>query len=432
MGISKQPPKKFPITKGLPCQLKWTFSTIYLTDGKSASCHKARMHDYNVDGKLNFHNQPGKINERLEMLDGKWPAGCESCKHIEESGGHSDRVIQLFLEGNTAPPELEKDLEATTVTPRQIEIYWGNTCNMKCIYCAPHYSNKIHAEQKRFGKFDQDGVSIDPDDFKLNPNIKRDTDRLFEWFEKNIQHLHKIYIFGGEPFLQVETERMIKFLEERTLPDLTLTFFSNLNVDHERVKRWVERLENLRKQGRLDKLVIVGSLDAWGEPGEYVRSGLDLKLFEKNFEYILHNTSAQQQINSALTITSVPGMVQMVEKINDWNKVKPVYWSFLKAADKDSIGGTGYLYPGIFGKKINSLGLEEAIEKFDTNTAGYPDSVKIAQKKYMQGHVTEFANATPDLHRQKQLKTYLSLLDRRRGTDYTKVFPEISAWLKDL
>ena len=113
MGISKQPPKKFPITKGLPCQLKWTFSTIYLTDGKSASCHKARMHDYNVDGKLNFHNQPGKINERLEMLDGKWPAGCESCKHIEESGGHSDRVIQLFLEGNTAPPELEKDLEAT-------------------------------------------------------------------------------------------------------------------------------------------------------------------------------------------------------------------------------------------------------------------------------------------------------------------------------
>ena len=37
MGISKQPPKPFPITKGLPCQLKWTHSTVYLTDGVSAT-----------------------------------------------------------------------------------------------------------------------------------------------------------------------------------------------------------------------------------------------------------------------------------------------------------------------------------------------------------------------------------------------------------
>ena len=34
MGISKQPPKPFPIKEGLPCQLKWTQSTVYLTDWK--------------------------------------------------------------------------------------------------------------------------------------------------------------------------------------------------------------------------------------------------------------------------------------------------------------------------------------------------------------------------------------------------------------
>jgi len=42
MSISKQPPKPFPIKKGLPCQLKWTHSTIYLTDGVSASCHRVQ------------------------------------------------------------------------------------------------------------------------------------------------------------------------------------------------------------------------------------------------------------------------------------------------------------------------------------------------------------------------------------------------------
>ena len=93
-----------------------------------------------------------------------------------------------------------------------------------------------------------------------------------------------------EHFLQKETFRMIEFLEKRYLPNLTLYFFSNLNVDHDRVKKWVTRLNKLVLEGRLDKLQIVGSCDAWGPPGEYVRFGLDLKVFQKNFEYILNET----------------------------------------------------------------------------------------------------------------------------------------------
>ena len=111
MGISKQPPKPFPIKKGLPCQLKWTHSTVYLTDGVSASCHRVLGDRLEVrDGELNFHNLPGKLEARRKMLQGQWPGrGCEHCKHIEEAGGKSDRIIHLNLEGTTAPPELDTD-----------------------------------------------------------------------------------------------------------------------------------------------------------------------------------------------------------------------------------------------------------------------------------------------------------------------------------
>ena len=34
--------------------------------------------------------------------------------------------------------------------------------------------------------------------------------------------------------------------------------------------------------------------------------------------------------------------------------------------------------------------------------------------------------------RQKQFKIYLSELDRRRGTDYTKIYPQIYNLLKDI
>ena len=429
MGISKQPPKLFPITKGLPCQLKWTHSTIYLTTGTSASCHRVRNDPLELrNGELNFHNLPAKLEARRKMLKGQWPGGgCEHCKHIEEAGGTSDRMIHLKLEGTTAPPELDKDLEAVDVTPRQLEIYWGNTCNQRCIYCAASYSSQIHQEEKRFGFFDEEGVVLDHSNFKLNPKIEEHTELLFKWFEGNLKNLHKIFVLGGEPFLQKETFRFIEFLEKGDYPDLTLVFFSNMNVEHDRFKGWIDRLDRLQKSGRLDKVQIFFSCDAFGDAGEYVRTGLDLGIALENFNYVLRNTNIEQGINSALTVTAVPGMPEMVKHINKWSsEIKPIYWSMMKA-NQYELGPREYLYPGIFGSKINEWGLGEAVELFDTNTNGFPDTVKLNHKKFMQGNMHEFSKREPMLLRQRQFKIYLNELDRRRGTDWKKIYPQILA-----
>tara|TARA_B100000519_G_scaffold197603_1_gene205676 strand:- start:570 stop:1874 length:1305 start_codon:yes stop_codon:yes gene_type:complete len=434
MGISKQPPKRFPLAgKGLACQLKWTQSTVYLTDGISASCHKAGFGKYLTEnGEINFHNTPNKIEDRRKMLRGEWPGnGCEHCKHIEEVGGESDRTVHLQMEGTTAPLELDTEPEAVKVTPRILEVYWGNTCNQKCIYCAAHYSSQIHQEEKRFGMFDKEGVKLNHNHFKMNPNIERDTELLFQWFDKNLHNLHKIIVLGGEPFLQKETFRFIEMLERSSYPDLTLVFFSNHNVEHERFRGWMDRLEALQKSGRLDKIQIFFSCDALGDEGEYVRTGLDLKLALKNFEYILYNTKIEQGINSALTVTAVPGMPALAKYINDCSKIKPIYWSMTKAANRDD-QTSPYLYPGIFGSKINDWGLSEAIDLFDVNTNGYPDSVKVNHKKFMQGNMTEFSGQTSDPKRLRQFKIYLDELDRRRGTDWTKVYPQMFEIVKEL
>ena len=50
----------------------------------------------------------------------------------------------------------------------------------------------------------------------------------------------------------------------------------------------------------------------------------------------------------------------------------------------------------------------------------------------MQGNMTEFSGQTADVKRLKQFKIYLDELDRRRGTDWTKVYPQMFEIVKDL
>ena len=204
-----------------------------------------------------------------------------------------------------------------------------------------------------------------------------------------------------------------------------------MNIEHYRFKKWIDRLETLQRSGRLDKIQIFFSCDAFGPEGEYVRTGLDLKVALKNFEHVLHKTNIEQGINTALSVTAVPGMPAMVRYINDCSKVKPIYWSMMKVNQHD-IGPREYMYPGIFGKKINEWGLKEAIELFDTTSYGYPDSVKVNHKIYMQGIMKEFENREPSLLRQKQFKIYLNELDRRRGTDWKTLYPQMWKLVKDL
>ena len=101
-------------------------------------------------------------------------------------------------------------------------------------------------------------------------------------------------------------------------------------------------------------------------------------------------------------------------------------------ANQYEIGPREYMYPGIFGNKINEWGLREAVDMFEVTSMGYPDSVKSSYKTYMQGIIKEFEEREPMLLRQKQFKIYLNELDRRRNTNWTKIYPQIFDIVKGL
>ena len=282
----------FPIKTATSCQLKWSHSTVYLTENKTASCHRVLQNT--IPDDFDFHNTPEKLEARKQMLEGKWPGkGCEHCKLIEDAGGVSDRIMHKKFPGLGPPPEvMAGDFTATKVTPRWLEIYFSNLCNLSCIYCNEHYSSTWEKENLKFGDI------FTGERIKKQYNNQENVKKVFDWLDKNGEHLYNLIILGGEPFTQPQTDQLLDFLSTKHYPDMTLTLFSNLSIKNDWVVKKFAKMQSLKDNYNVKEIHVIGSIDCWGDHAEYVRHGLNLDLFESNFEYLLKNTNIRLGINA--------------------------------------------------------------------------------------------------------------------------------------
>ena len=250
---SKLQNRRFPINTATACQLKWNWSTIFLTTEQTASCHRTDHHHFDTE-TFDFHNTPNKLDDRQRMLQGSWPQkGCDYCKDIESAGGQSDRLTNLDFPGIHAPPELDNNPHAVWVTPRILEVYFDNTCNLKCLYCGPHFSSLWDAENVRFG--------LKP--FAKSSNIEQNKQKIFQWLREHGHNLTVFNILGGEPLYQSELDQCIDLFDQHPAPELKLQIFTNLNCKISHLQKTVEKIKQLIDQDKLREFEITASLDCW-------------------------------------------------------------------------------------------------------------------------------------------------------------------------
>lgn len=402
---SKLVNKRFPIVSDTACQLKWTWSTIFLTTGKTASCHRTHHHKFDTD-MFDFHNTPSKLDDRNNMLNGKWPdIGCDYCKNIEAAGGQSDRITNLDFPGIHAPLELDQTPTAIHVTPRILEVYFDNTCNLKCLYCGPHFSSLWDAENIKFGG----------NAFVKDQNLEHNKKKLFEWLKINGHNLSVFNILGGEPLYQEELEQCLTLFEQYPAPELKLQIFTNLNIKLSRLQKIIHRIKQLIDNNCIREFEITASLDCWGPQQEYVRYPLDLQEWEKNFEYLLSNSWINLIVSSTVTPLTVKTLPDLLIKIAQWNKVRTVYHY------QNSVNNPGYMFIDIFGD-IFKDDFDRIIKLKPTTT---PE--EISSRDYLLGIAKQSQSVAPDVFKIRQLFDFLNKMDLRRNTSWQFTFP----WLID-
>lgn len=402
--------KYFPIQTETSCKLKWSWSTLYLNTGITGSCWRTSLSELTPENFSNFHNTESKILDRQIMLTGQWPeSNCGYCKDIEQAGGTSDRLVHLRIP-DPVPPELEVDPTATKVTPTMLEVFFNNTCNLSCLYCFPSISSSIDEEHRKFGIFESHGVRITPDE---HDNYQTLVPYFWEWFKNNFTSLRRLNIVGGEPFYQKDFNTLIDLIDQYPNKDCELSTVSNLMMSNKRLVEYVEKIKKLVASRKIKRFDLSVSLDCLGPQQEYVRYGLDIQQWMENFEYLMQQRWIKLNILQTVSCLTIKTADQLIEKIVNWKKIRPVGHYAGGIAP-----GPSYMKAKIFGPGVFDEDFKNMISLLPTNN----DEEKTTRDQ-IEGLFAETENAQINLDEITKLIVYLNEKDRRRNTNWRPLFP---------
>jgi len=408
------PEQVFPIRNDTACVYKWGWNTFRLYNATSSSCHRVNPVAVSLDKFDDFHNTPEVLNDRQKMLAGEWPGrGCEYCENVEKQGGVSDRLYHNDIPGLT-PVDFDPQGDQK-VTPRIVELYLTNTCDLACVYCLPGFSSRINEELKKYGPYP---IGIAP----ITQVSNRDQyfTAWLNWLDKNYQHLDRISILGGEPFLQKEMWSILEFVSARCNQNLTISVNTNLNAKTDRIKRFVETCKNLIVNKKIKQVHIDASLDCWGPQAEFIRDGLDLAQWQENFEYLVQHKWLSISVHQVITSLSIDTALDLQQRIAEYKKLNPKITQAYHVVDS---GYEEIYHPNIFGASFFKSKLDELV-------AHYPITTEwdIETRKRLEGVCLMIDAEKPDRLRLSKLYTTLDMIDQRRGTDWKKLFPNINQY----
>jgi hypothetical protein len=191
---------------------------------------------------------------------------------------------------------------------------------------------------------------------------------------------------------------------------------TNLKVSYEKLKKFIERIRKLVASKRIKRFDITCSIDCWGEEQEYIRYGIDLKAWQKNFEYLVNQKWLVININQTITGLGVKSMLPLIEYINHHRQTRAIGHYFR------ACGSPSYLYPGIFGPGFFDRELEMILKAMPNDTWQHQHAYKMMQGLHLEINNHDQRNDREIL----KLITYLDEIDRRRNLDWKKTFP----WLQ--
>lgn len=304
------------------CAAKWYNASIWLSNGRTASCHHPEAHfiptaDLMKDPSA-LHNTPQKKQARKEMLEGKRPSECSYCWRVEDLKNdsiHSDRIYKSMVYNPADVFDLANIDADTNVDPKNLEICFDNLCNMACSYCNAEFSStwgndiSIHGPYEKMktsggNTFENNGQHGMPFGTKNQGNFY--IKKFFEWYQKSLRNnLQELRVSGGEPTRSPDFWRLVDMFNNEKFAFAVNT---NLMIDTDKLDKLISIKDQFRKYD------IYSSCEAYGDNAEFARSGLIYNTWKSNLEAI---QISAPNINTHIMMTISAISIWTVDKFLD-------------------------------------------------------------------------------------------------------------------
>lgn len=390
-------------------------------------------------------------NIRKQMLNGEVPPSCAKCFKEEAAGHNSKRMweTRYWSERNDVEELIDQTDEDGSVPPRlrYIDLRFGSKCQLACVMCSPHDSSgwikdwkTIHPQIKNDTLRDsfqwQDKGSINGSSYNWHKN----NPVFWEQFNDQIPNMQQLYFAGGESLI---IEEHYTILEEAIrnghAKNLELRYNSN-GVE------WRDDLFDLWKEFKLVRCHY--SVDDIGERNEYIRYPSKWDRTEEVFHILDNDTPDNVEITvacavQALNIYYIPDFLKW-KLTQNFRKIN--MWPF-------GAGGINYhfvYHPAHLNVKSLPAWFKDEVErKYEEFIPWWEENWRLGVPTWHANKVTyddwrsasygvdrlrgmvSFMKSEDWSRRMPEMKEYIELIDKTRGSSFATTFPEIKGIFND-
>ncbi len=399
------------------CILKWHYLELSLAEGLKHSCYHCPQHK--IPLKSDLHNTPTTKEVRQQMLDGLKPAEDNYCYDIEKTGNYSDRqylAVQFIKEDPNIIAKTAAYEPDEQVYPKYLTVSFTNRCQMSCIYCGAGKSSTWKKEIDDYGPYPL-AVKENYDKYMPRDDILRAednpyVDKFWKWLPDAYPHLQTIRLTGGEPLLDSNTFKLLEYVKDNP-KKLSFEISTNLMVTDKRIVRYIDLVKDLPGQ----KCYV--SIDTWGKQAEWIRTGLEINQFEQNLHRVL-GSGIKVGIMCTFNLLSIPNFEEWIFKMAELKNMYPG----LLTIDVPQMVEPLHLTTRIANKKLINK-LDKAYKTMqsykhlfeDYEISKFKRTIAWTKANLMKGEELE--------RNRNDFIKFAKEKDKRRGTDFLEVFPEL-------
>ena len=236
--------------------------------------------------------------------------------------------------------------------------------------------------------------------------------KSLQWYETNGHKLKRFHLLGGEPFFMKETIPVLDTLAKVKNRNLEFNIISNMMCTPARLEMYIDKIEKLIRDKNIGRFDLTVSIDGIGPEAEYCRSGMKTDVVTKNMNYIINKKWIIVNVNSVMTSLTIKPYLALIRYVNEKRKIRRIGQYFAQ-----DIGTRNFLHPMAQGGEFwreDMLKLINEIEDYDGRSLF---------KNHLIGIWKSFEKTKPNKKLINKMKFYLDELDRRRNTNWRKIYP---------